>query len=319
MKLKEERRQLVVQLDDINDTTLGSNVTESLKVEDTQSTWGIKSFSPKSDQSETLSPCKEGLPEERVKEPADICPRETTDNCVRPREQPETEVEKQLKRERKQLVIQLDDISARHQAVLKVNAQLRKELEAEISKSGRLEKDLESKVEEVKSQLCEVSRETDDFTALESVTRHLQSEVVQLENELESMKVKIVASDQRRRELNRCLAAKEAHIEELARKMFKITFDHDKQMGERSKELEELKDQLDEMSRVLTGRDLEVLRLSDQVDKLSLGQKFVKETYDGLKSLEDEARNQKTLANKEFNNLLSRIASFNKYKYSEDD
>jgi len=367
------------------DESLTSNDhKEDQEMNETLSSMVIKSCSSKSELSETptLSP----PPPNTI--PGG--PRESVENSAAPilsTEKPETPMEKLLKKERRHLVVQLDDVSFKHQEELKKNAELRKSLEAERSRVGDLEKELASMVAasllqgnaqlprggtepEVKASskvpkgklslqseigrleeelervragsvqhsesAAKAKQEKDELEAeaegmrskLTESSREregLRSEVGQLETELESMKAKLVGADEKRLEVNHRLAAKEIKIGELEKDVARLKFEREKVTAKKDGELAELRSQLCEVQEAAAGKSLEILRLGDQVHNLGKGQKFVKETFNGLSRLESEARNQKQLVNQRLDHMLTQICSFksymgdNLYKYASDE
>lgn len=360
--------------------------------EDSPSSMVIKSCSSKSELSETptLSPPQ---PDLGLRESGEnrVASQSSGKTSHQHSEQPETEIEKLLKKERRHLVVQLDNVSEKHQYLLKVNAELRKSLESERSKVSDLEKELQSMVAEalnkgthlrqemvdVKAQsttpskLSEVSRgkgaPKSEVVLLEQELERLRAEcdrnlvglakaeqekadletrgeksrsqlsqtlkeseglkieVAQLESELESMKAKLVGSDEKRVEFNHRLTAKEVRIGELEKDLKRIRIDREKAVAEKDGELKDVKEQLGEIQEAAAAKGLEILHLRDRVHNLEGGEKFVKVTFDGLSHLETEAKAQKQFISQRFDHILTQIGSFksymgeNLYKYASDE
>jgi len=167
--------------------------------EDSPSSMVIKSCSSKSELSETptLSPPQ---PDLGLRESGEnrVASQSSGKTSHQHSEQPETEIEKLLKKERRHLVVQLDNVSEKHQYLLKVNAELRKSLESERSKVSDLEKELQSMVAEalnkgthLRQEMVDVKAQSTTPSKLSEVSRGKgapKSEVVLLEQELERLR-----------------------------------------------------------------------------------------------------------------------------------
>jgi len=248
-----------------------------------------------------------------------------------PHETQETELERQLKLERRHLVSKLDDMSQRHQAVLKANVELRKKV-VELEECNRnppeeaivpkvhlnLELDamtkelkalktekanLEVALETAKSSLSEARREQNEAEeeaiaereSLRNEIKSLRRDMLALAVEKESVQTEAGAQKEKMVQLERLATKKEvANIL-------------------KDKDLNELKRQVDELTLLQVGKNRELDRLNDELHQRREGQAFVEGTFKGLGQVVKMLMNDNAVANQRHRKHLEEIAKFKSY------
>lgn len=254
-----------------------------------------------------------------------------------PHEAQETELERQLKQERRHLVFKLDDISQKHQAVLKANVELRKkvasltaELEDQSNRNPSSEDDIVPKVLhnlEMEAMKSELKVLRSDKAKLEDALKAAKSSLSEarrgqreaedkasgeresLRKEIQSLKRDKLELADEKDSLQTLAAVQKEKMDQLE----KLTTKKEVANILKDKELNELKHQVDELTLLQVDKNLELDRLNDEVYQRREGQAFVEGTFKGLGQIVKALQQDNMAANQRHRKSLEDIAKFKSY------
>jgi len=134
-----------------------------------------------------------------------------------------------------------------------------------------------------------------------------------LQHELASSKIRVVCQAAERWSLKTEFAAKKDKIDKEVIKLTVTNIIQAKEIKEKAKELAETKNQVQELDQVQSSKNLEILRLNNDFHQLRQKEAFVRQTFEGLCSLEKYINNNKLVVNQTFDNLIDKLVSINEY------